>query len=56
MFFLNPRAPLYMGMITLSSALAVLTHPVIGVLTFAWMTMLYEGITQWLGRLLTKRQ
>ena len=56
MFFLNPRAPLYMGMITLSSALAVVTHPVIGVLTFVWMTMLYEGITQWLGRLLTKRQ
>ncbi|WP_157600046.1 hypothetical protein [Saccharospirillum impatiens] len=55
MFFSNPRAPLYMGMITLSSALAVLTHLGIGVLTFVWMTMLYESITQWVGRSSTDR-
>ena len=50
MFMLNPRAPLYMGMITLSSALAVVTHLGIGLLTFVWMTMLYESIAHLFGR------
>ncbi|MEX0624098.1 hypothetical protein [Saccharospirillum sp.] len=47
---LNPRAPLYMGMITLSTALAAVSHPGIGVLTFVWMTLLYESITHLFGR------
>ena len=55
MFMLNPRAPLYMGMITLSSALAVVTHLGIGLLTFVWMTMLYESITHLVGRSANER-
>ncbi len=50
MFMLNPRAPLYMGMITLSTALAAVTHLGIGLLTFVWMTLLYESITHLFGR------
>lgn len=52
---LNPRAPLYMGMITLSTALAAVTHLGIGLLTFVWMTLLYESITHLFGRWSSER-
>ena len=42
MFYLNQRAPLYMGMITLSSALVAIMHPGIGILTFVWAMMVFE--------------
>lgn len=55
MFMLNPRAPLYMGMITLSSALAVVTHLGIGLLTFVWMTLLCEGVAHLFWRSSTEQ-
>lgn len=52
MFQLKERTPLYMVMITLGSALAALTQWWIGLLSFALVFGLIEGIQRGFSRLL----
>lgn len=48
---LDERTPLYMGLITLSSAMAAVTQLWAGVATFGLMVLVYEGLNRWFFRL-----
>lgn len=48
---LNERTPIYMGLITLTSALAAVTQVWAGVVTFGLIALVFEGINRWFSRL-----
>ena len=51
MIHLSERTPLYMDMITLSSALAALTQLWAGLVTFCLVALVFEGLNHWFFRL-----
>lgn len=48
---LDERTPVYMGLITLSSALAAVTQLWAGVVTFGLVVLVFEGLNRWISRL-----
>lgn len=46
MLSMNGKVPLYMGLITLSAVLATVTQLWAGVLTFAAIAVVFEGLSQ----------
>lgn len=46
MLSMNGKVPLYMGLITLSAVLAALTQFWAGVLSFAAIAVVFEGLSQ----------
>lgn len=51
MIHLNERTPVYMGLITISSALAAVTQVWAGLVTFGLVALVFEGLSRWIFRL-----